>query len=172
MEIISAVFELFIDFWWLFLALVFGVFGLVIYKIYFEKNEKNKNEKDDEENEKDDEDEKLFKTFPSDEERILNIDFAKKDVETELDNIEKLVEKLKTGKPFVARAIDAIYFADNLESEINLSDGGVLVISESDSKSLIKKIMSDPIDIVRYVQSVKKLIDINYTTPRKTNNIF
>ena len=68
----------------------FWCFCFDFFQIYFEKKPKE---------------EKLFKTYPSSEKRILNIDFAGKDVENELDNIEELVEKLKTGKPFVVRAI-------------------------------------------------------------------
>lgn len=146
-------------FWWVFFVLVAIVISVVVVKYKQESNSKEDETRSEVKKEID----KLFTIYSSDEERILGIEFGKEEVEDTLKSIRGLVENLKKAKPFSVRAVEAIYLADKIENRFLLTDNGVLVITAQDSKKLAKIIFNDPLDIVRYILSMKKLIDPNDT---------
>jgi len=116
------------EFWWVFFVILAVAVSLAKWQLVKNINPENKKNREEIRDEVD----KLFTIYPSDEERILGIEFGKDEVENTLKSIRGLVENLKKAKPFSIRAVEAIYLADQIENRFLLTENGVLVITAED----------------------------------------
>jgi len=144
---------------WAILAVIFCC--VIFYFWYIGKYySDNKNLKNDsakkEKNERE-----FFKVYPSQEEELLDIPFAEKDVVGKLPAAKKLIENLREGKPFFLQAAEAIFIADKIKKDLYLDENGTLVIDKNDAIKVAEMIQFDPQDLVRYLLSIEKKLDPN-----------
>lgn len=161
---ITTFFGLLFKFWWMILGLNISlVIGYYLYYLYSlrkaetegEVGEKKKKKKTYE----DLKPEEKFHPHDCQEKTILGIDFTEKNVTEKFPEVEKLIENLRSGEPFLLRSVEAVYIADKLSSRLVLDDNGTMTIEKDDAIHVAEIIQLDPQDLIRYILAMEKKLD-------------